>query len=386
MLCQFFYPDKVSSAVLPFELAEHLAINHNITVVCGMPRESDVKKNVKKKEIIKNIKIKRCNYIQFDKDKFIGRILNYFSFVVAVLLKLKNFWKKDVCIVYSNPPLLALLPSILKKICGFKLIYVVYDVYPDVAINFNKIREKSIIAKMFNRINRFVFKHCDKIVVLSSEMKEYFVNNKNVEEGKIEIIANWYELKKEYKPYKPNNSKIKILYGGNMGVCQDMDTLLVAAKKLKDNNKIEFIFAGTGSKVSYIKKYISDNEMSNCIFYDFLPKEKYEFLMDTADLYVVSLENEARGLGSPSKVYCYYAMGRPVLAIMPEYTDVVNDVNEYDCGYVIKPKDVESLIKVLVNINKQMLVKKGCNARSIYLDKYTAIINVKKYEQFIQED
>lgn len=387
MLCQFFYPDKVSSSVLPFELAEDLVKQGDlVTVVCGVPREDDVKIGIEKKEIFHGIKIKRCSYIQFNKNKFIGRILNYFSFILSVLLKLKDFFKKDVCIVYSNPPLLALLPATFKKICNFKIIYVVYDVYPDVAIKFNVINENSTLAKIFNRINDYVFKQCDKIVVLSKEMKDYFLQNKKVKEDQLEIIPNWYNLKNDYIPYNTCEDKITLLYGGNMGVCQEMNTLLDVAEKLKDNDSIHFIFSGNGNKSDYIKNYINEKKLNNCTFYDFLPKDEYERLMMNADIFVVSLEKVAKGLGSPSKVYCYYAMGRPVLAIMPEDTDIVRDLNRFDSGYTFKNGEVDKIVMWLSNINnKDELKLKGRNARSMYLNYYTKTINTKKYKKLMEE-
>lgn len=38
ILCQYFYPEYVSSATLPTQLAEDLIANHiNVDVMCGWP-------------------------------------------------------------------------------------------------------------------------------------------------------------------------------------------------------------------------------------------------------------------------------------------------------------------------------------------------------------
>ncbi|SUL03731.1 Capsular polysaccharide synthesis enzyme Cap5L [Staphylococcus aureus] len=49
ILCQYFYPEYVSSATLPTQLAEDLIANHiNVDVMCGWPYEYSNHKQVSK--------------------------------------------------------------------------------------------------------------------------------------------------------------------------------------------------------------------------------------------------------------------------------------------------------------------------------------------------
>ena len=86
-LCQFFYPEYNSSASLPFDMAQHLA-NNGFTVgaLCGYPKEYNAFGKVPKNEIVGNINIKRLKYIQLSRKKKLGRLVNYFSFTLTVLL------------------------------------------------------------------------------------------------------------------------------------------------------------------------------------------------------------------------------------------------------------------------------------------------------------
>lgn len=52
ILCQYFYPEYVSSATLPTQLAEDLIANHiNVDVMCGWPYEYSNHKQVSKTEM-----------------------------------------------------------------------------------------------------------------------------------------------------------------------------------------------------------------------------------------------------------------------------------------------------------------------------------------------
>lgn len=104
-------------------------------------------------------------------------------------------------------------------------------------------KQNGVLQKMLDMINRFVYRKCDRIVVLSREMKAYFIAKKGYSD-KVSVIPNWYSedsglLKKNYI----KSEKLSILYGGNIGIVQDIKTLALGMKGLKHYDDIEFIFA-----------------------------------------------------------------------------------------------------------------------------------------------
>lgn len=387
-LCQFFYPEKVSSAVLPFELAQAF-VEHGYKVksLNGFPKEYTDQKVLKKKELVNGVSINRVRYLQMKRSGFLGRIINYFSFCIAIFFHFLQFRNIDYCITYSNPPLLPFIPALFSSLFHFKIIYVVYDLYPDVAVKFNAIRKDSMIEKIMNFVNSFVFKRCHKIVVLSSEMKEYFIAHKEGNEDKVCVIPNWYNKLSTSKKVKKKNDKLKIFYGGNMGVLQDMETLKQAMIHFKNDPKVEFIFAGHGIKYDEIKKCINEQEIKNATMYEFLPKEQYDRLIDDIDVAVVSLEEDVKGLGSPSKVYSYYAAGKPVIAIVPEDTDIVRDIKEYQNGFTIENGKVKELIKVIKELlcySMEKMNTLGEFSEQLHNEKYTLKINAEKYLNLLE--
>ncbi|NLB61561.1 MAG: glycosyltransferase family 4 protein, partial [Clostridiales bacterium] len=134
-LCQFFYPEYVSSATLPFDTAKALKqAGFSVNVICGFPKEYNKKNNIPVKEYVEGIYIKRVRYLNLERSRFFGRIVNYFSFTIAVMFRFFEFRKFKLLIVYSNPPVLPYVASLARKIFGVELIFVCYDVYPEIAI------------------------------------------------------------------------------------------------------------------------------------------------------------------------------------------------------------------------------------------------------------
>ena len=87
LICQFFYPEYVSSATLPYETATALIESGiSVSAICGYPKEYSKKKNIPLRENVEGILIRRLKYLQLKRSSFLGRILNYFSFTLAVFL------------------------------------------------------------------------------------------------------------------------------------------------------------------------------------------------------------------------------------------------------------------------------------------------------------
>lgn len=193
ILCQYFYPEYVSSATLPTQLAEDLIANHiNVDVMCGWPYEYSNHKQVSKTEMHRGIRIRRLKYSRFNNKSKVGRIINFFSLFSKFVINIPKMLKYDQILVYSNPPILPLIPDVLHRLLKKKYSFVVYDIAPDNAIKTGATRPGSMIDKLMRYINRHVYKNAENVIVLGTEMKNYLLNHqisKNADN--IHVIPNW---------------------------------------------------------------------------------------------------------------------------------------------------------------------------------------------------
>ena len=382
VVCQFFYPEKISSGILPYEMACELVKNdYEVTALVGYPKEYSDQNEILRKEVINGVNVKRVRYLTSSRDNFFGRIINYLSFCVSIILNFHSFFNIDYCISYTNPPLLPPIIALFSKLFKFKYIFEIYDLYPDAAIKSGSISGDGIIAKIFDKTTRYSLEQCWKIVVLSNECKNYLIKNKSVKECKVVMIPNWYSPQSVVRNSIIDTGELKILYGGNMGVMQDMDTIFSLVKELKNEENIKFIFAGHGVKKQKLKESVKKYNLTNCAIYDFLPKDEYDHLMNTVDLAIVSLEKFSLGLGSPSKVYGYLSKGIPLLAIMDENTDIVKDIKKYNCGIYVNNGQINILKNKLLEIykDKVFLNLMSKNALKLFNEKYTLKKSMDKF-------
>lgn len=385
-LCQFFYPEYISSAQLPYDTVRALRKDgFTVDVLCGYPHEYLDGEDIPVKEEIDGVRIHRLKYIQTGRAGFLGRIINYFSFTFMVLLNLLKTAKYRAVVVYSNPPILPWIASWAKVLFGCKLVFVSYDLYPEVATVTNTLREGNIICRLMNHINKCVYRRADSVVALSSEMKEFILKNREIPSEKVTVIPNWYEDRGEFSRDLSDNvfqdiakDKFVVSYFGNMGTMQDMDTILGAIRELKEDD-IFFLFAGHGNKMEKLKQIVSEEGISNIVIHDFLHGKNFRDALAVSDCALVSLEKGATGLCVPSKTYSYMMQGIPLLAIMDE-SDIVRDI-EKGAGLWVRNgesmKMAEAIRQLKDDPERQRNMRQTC--RRIYLEKYTTDICTQKY-------
>ncbi|WP_414044474.1 glycosyltransferase family 4 protein [Macrococcus sp. EM39E] len=394
ILCQYFYPEYVSSATLPSQLAEDLVkAGHKVDVFCGMPKEYSKEKNISKAEEYRGINIRRLNYTEFNNKSKIGRIINFFSLFVSFGLSMPKMLKYNHIIVYSNPPILPLIPDIIHRITKKKYSFVVYDIAPDNAIKTGATKPGSIIDKLMKYINKHVYKNATNVIVLGNEMKDYLIkNNISNNPEKITVIPNWYDEQKiehneivneEFKILRDHYKKI-VLYSGNMGQLQDMKTIMDYLLLNKDNQEVLTILSGHGKKQNEVKLFIEENNISNVKVFDFLTGTDYSDVLVMADICLVSLVEEGKGLGVPSKIYGYLAAQKPLIAILDKNADIVKQIIEYDAGIHVKNKDAQKLYQYVNDVSKEALFEKGMNAYKLYKTHYTREILTNKYVELFK--
>lgn len=396
-LCQFFYPEYVSSASLPFDTAVALSkAGFSVGALCGYPKEYTLGEKVPLEEINENIVIKRLKYLQLNRSNILGRLINYFSFTFSVALRFGELRKYKAVIVYSNPPILPIIPALSNKFFKTKVIFVSYDVYPEMAHITNSIPEGGVISKMMRNANESIFRRVIKVVALSTEMKSYLLKQRpTLTDEQIEVIPNWFEDIGQSNTGNSTNNKLfsaiksdenlVVSYFGNMGICQDLDTIIDAMHQMKDEGKVKFIFAGHGSKMEKLKDIVVKESLKNVTVFDFLHGQDFLDALDISDCFVVSLAEGLTGLCVPSKTYSYMMAGKPVIAIMGADSDIVRDLNENNAGFAIQVGDSSKMVSAIKELrDHKKRIKMGENCRNVFLQKYTKSHCTQKYIEMVK--
>ena len=390
-LCQFFYPEYVSSATLPYDTAVALKnAGLSVDALCGYPKEYAREADLPTKETVEGIGIHRLKYLQLGRKGFFSRLINYFSFTFMVLLHLRKLSRYKAVVVYSNPPILPWVASWAKVLFGTQLVFVTYDLYPEIGVRTGVLRAGNIICRLMDHINKCVFRRADAVVALSNEMREFILKNREIAPERVHVIPNWYEDRgilytdKSDNPFrKETKDRFVVSYLGNMGTAQDMETVCEAVRLLKEDPNVFFLFAGHGNKLDVVRQALSD--VPNCKICDFLHGQDFQNALQISDCALISLEKGITGLAVPSKTYSYMMYGIPLLAVMDE-GDIVSDI-EAGAGCWARNGESEKLAELIRDLaaNPEKVEKMRQTCRQLYLEKYTTDICTEKYVSLLRK-
>ena len=392
-LCQFFHPEYISSAQLPFDTAKALQKKGlKVDVLCGYPKEYYRGPQVPKKETVDGIGIQRLSYLQPSRSHVLGRLINYFSFTLSVFFHLGRLRNYRSIVVYSNPPILPWIASWAKPLFGSKLVFVSYDLYPELALETGAMRPGSGITGLMRHINKVVYPRFDRVVALSSEMKAFLAQNRPIGEDRICVIPNWYpDRGTPDRDLRGNRfaqslgDKFVVSYFGNMGTVQDVDTILGAVRLLKEEHGIAFLFAGHGNKLEMLKQTIAREHLENAQVLEYLHGKDYTDALQISGAALISLEKGTTGLCVPSKTYSYMMEGIPLIAIMGS-SDIVSDI-ESGAGVHLENGQCQRLAELIRTMaadpEKCRAMSEKC--RELYLRRYTPEICTAQYVALFQE-
>lgn len=392
-LCQFFHPEYISSAQLPYDTAAALqAAGFSVGALCGYPQEYLKEGKPPIRENLNGITIHRLKYLQLNRKGTLSRLVNYFSFTFMALLHLGEIAGYSSVVVYSNPPILPLVAVLANMLFGTKIVFVSYDVYPEMALRSQSIGENSIIHRVMNRINRGLFRRVSRVVALSAEMQQFLLQNRSIGEEQVAVIPNWYADAGMFAGDRSNNrfreltaGRFTVAYFGNMGTVQDMDTILGAVRLLREDDSVFFLFAGHGNKMEALKQIAKEEQLPNIKIFDYLHGDAYLDALRMSDAALVSLAPNMTGLCVPSKTYSYMMEGIPLLAIMDE-GDIVSDI-EAGAGMWVRCGESERLAEAIRKMQsdskEHARMREAC--RNCYVSKYTTEICTGKYVGLFRE-
>lgn len=370
LVSEFFYPYRTSTQKILTELAEDfIEYGLEVDVLTTKNAYREEKQNLKKYEIYKGINIKRIFSTEGNRDSKIGRLLSYITFTSNVFLNLLFKKDYDKILFVSNPPLVPYIGYLIKKIRGKEYIYLVHDIYPDVAEKLGIIQKGSFISKAMNHMNDKIYKNAERIITLGKDMKQIIVN-KGIDEKKIKIVTNWadstvnFEKEVDNKFYESNNlgNKFNVLYTGNISRVHAIDTIIDLARKLKDNKNIQFTFIGDGNRKQYLIDLKEKEGLHNIQLGNYMFGEEYNNLLNCADVFITTLQQGIEGLGVPSKTYTYMSVAKPLIAIMSSDSEIGSMITKYNLGKQFEEKQVDEIAEFIFNMQRDnKLYNELCN-------------------------
>ena len=373
VVCQHFYPENFRINDICYELVKR---GNDVTVLTGLPNypKGKVLKEYKffknRNQVINGVKIKRCSLVGRGNSTLM-MMINYMWFAIFASIK-AMFMKKnfDLVYVYQLSPITMTWPAIVvKKMAHIPLIIHVLDQWP-VSITTGGISKKSLPYKILTKWSIYAYNKADLITCSSRSFKNYFINELGLSKEKQFLYLPSY-AEDNYKNIKTKkDDTFDLVFAGNIGPAQSVETIVETANILKDNKKIKFHIVGDGLNRKICEDLAKEYKLDNIFFYGYHPVEDMPKYYQIADAFLITMvDNEVVNSTLPAKVQSYMIAGKPIIgSISGEVSDVIKDAK---CGLCCKSLDYKGLAKIILEASKSDKINEWSkNAYNYYLEHF----------------
>lgn len=343
------------------------------------------------KEIEGNPKLHVINVPQAEaaKGNFAMRYLKGFLYFFKSSKEIKKLPQIDVIFLQSNNN--AIVPVNIARKLHIPVVYNVQDIFPIDAMVIGKLSKTHPAFIVARALQAKAYKKATRVVTISEDLKKTIQG-----EGRqdVDVVYNWSYQNEPYNiPDEKNHFLIsngikredgfRVIYAGNVGQMMEGEMIVQAAKKLSDKKDIKFYIIGEGSGLKRLKARVSEEGLTNVIFYSRQPMEYAQDNYCAADVNINPVPKGVMYTCMPSKTATCLLSEKPTVVSMDLDSDMAKRLSRIDQWTVVAPGDAESMAAGILKIYEQGS-RKSKDAAS-FLQNLGPVENAKQYVRILEE-
>lgn len=339
-LTSHFIPENTACTNRVLAFVRELAKNYKINVIC-LTQKGEVQES-QKISYRDRIDIYYVNQREFDKKNYVKRVLNEI-FYIRQLVQISN--KIDHDLIIATSPYMFMIPLVGFGQQGPKILDIrdlVWEYLDD------KSFFKRIIKKSLKYIMRQGIKKFDRVTVTNQSEATRLKNNYGV--NNVDILFNGIEKNHYDKLIKIEvieEMPFTVTYVGNIGIAQNIRTIIEAAKRLPE---VRFFLLGPGVELEELQTYVEENKITNVTLTGKVAWNKLkEYYENTSVLYAQLDKNYTSAV--PSKLYEYASIGLPI--IYGGVGEAIKFIEKLENSTIVTPGNVDELVDAIKKMKKK---------------------------------
>ena len=393
VVSEVFYPEFTSTGYYLTAIAEGLSNVFDVQVLCGQPNYSMRGTQAAKRERHNNVEIHRASGTTLNKNVILLKLINMVTLSFSMLFAgIAKFRRGDSVLVVTTPPTMPFLIAIASLMRGCSYTLLIHDCYPEELVAVGKLKPNSFAVRVVDYLNRWLYKHARKIIVVGRDMKKLIEGKSRGLDVPVVVIPNWAEVE-EVRPQPRSENKLIsqlgiedkliVMHAGNIGFPTDVETVIDLLQQLSNDERFHFVFIGDGVKRKLLQQAIDEHHLSNLTLLGPRPRTEQTEFLNACDVGLVSLVGGMYGAAMPSKTYNIMAAGKPILAITDHGSELALVIEENQIGWHLESGNVELLRYTLEQIydSRDELVGKGSNARLEAERSYSLSRAIERYKE-----
>lgn len=319
------------------------------------------------------------------------RMRNYTSFFVSAALRGLTVPRPDVIIGSSPQLLVALAASWISFAREIPFIFEVRDLWPESLAAVGVGDQNSILHRSLAGIADFLYRRCNRIVVVTPAFKDHLITHWRVPAEKIDVVENGVETalfapasaesRATVRRQLDVESRFLVSYIGTMGMAHGLETVLECAARLQvENPDVLFLLIGEGAEKERIRELARGQSLTNIRFMGQQPRERVPALISASDACLVLLKKtDVFKTVIPTKLLEFMSCACPVILGVEGQAQKI--VEEAGCGLMIEPENPAALKTAIHRLfmDRDLRRTLGDKGRGYIVDKFSRSATAETY-------
>jgi len=375
---------------------------HSVSVITGFPNYPTgklypgYKLSLLKNKQFEGVNLTRTFVYPYHGKSAVGRIINYASFMLTAPLGLLTCGPVDVIYVWHPPLTIGIAAWIIARIRGVPFVYDVQDIWPEVLILSGMLKH-GLFSDLLARLEKFVYRQADRIFTVTDGARENLIGKGALPE-KVMVMPHWMDENlfesvddtdvTELRQELGFDRKFVVLFAGNFGLVQGLDTVIKAAESLQENENILIMFVGDGVDKQRLVNLVDSKDLNQRVkFISRQPMERMPVFMAASDALLVHLKKSPISeYIIPTKTMAYLAAGKPI--VMATEGASADIVQKSGAGLIVAPDQPLALadaIMELESLPEEERISMGRVGREYFLMNYSKSVVMQQYEDTLKE-
>lgn len=300
--------------------------------------------------------------------------LNYLSFVVSATLHGARVLRRqrfDIIFVYGISPILQGIVGVaLKRSKHSALVTWVQDLWPQSLETAGFVTNQRLLGWV-GMVVEWIYRRTDLLLVQSRA----FIPSVQAMAGGTPVVYHPNPGESAFRgPLYTGLPKLllqpgfNIVFAGNLGTVQALDTVLDAATLLLPHEEIRVVLIGAGSRRDWLTREVASRKLRNVQLAGRFAPEDMPGLLSQASVLLVSLvRSPIMSETIPSKIQAYLAAGRPIIASLDG--EGARIITEAGAGLACPAEDAPALARAILNLramSPEALRRLGAAGRCYY--------------------
>lgn len=373
-----YYPPE--SAMIQEDIAQGLSDRgHSVRVLTGYPNYPDgrifdgYRQQWRSRERHGDVEILRVPLYTDHSQSAPRRALNYLSFGLSAATARSWASGADVIYVYATQMTAALGPWLWRLTGGTPYLLHIQDLWPDSITGSSIIqpgRSAATVNSLLTPWLSAVYRRSGAVVAIAPTMART-LQDRGVTSEKLHVVYNWGPEARQPTMGEPADRRMRqatqILYAGNVGDMQDLESAVLAAHQARDAG-VALTIVGDGVALPRVRALADELHATNVEFRGRVPSDQIVEYYRRTDFALVSLKDLPVFRGTiPSKLQGALSHGVPVISTVQG--DVRALIDEHRCGLTAEAEQPHSLadsFRAAARCSAQDRASLAENARRVY--------------------